>query len=58
MPEFPVESPRMRMDATSVLNPVHAVGQDGSGKRFKTETQDVTRRRGCRCGVWRCSSVG
>jgi hypothetical protein len=40
MPEFPVESPRMRMDATSVVNAVMQWGQDGSGKRFKTETQD------------------
>jgi hypothetical protein len=40
MPEFPVESPRMRMDATSVVNALMQWGQDGSGKRFKTETQD------------------
>ena len=40
MPEFPVESPRLRMDATSVVNAVMQWGQDGSGKRFKTETQD------------------
>ena len=40
MPEFPVESKRMRMDATGVVNAVMQWGQDGSGKRFKTETQD------------------
>jgi hypothetical protein len=40
VPEFPVESPRMRMDATGVVNAVMQWGQDGSGKRFKTETQD------------------
>jgi hypothetical protein len=40
MPEFPVESPRMRMDATGVVNALMQWGQDGSGKRFKTETQD------------------
>jgi hypothetical protein len=40
MPDFPVESPRMRMDATSVVNALMQWGQDGSGKRFKTETQD------------------
>jgi hypothetical protein len=40
VPEFPVESPRMRMDATSVVNALMQWGQDGSGKRFKTETQD------------------
>ena len=40
MPEFPVESPRLRMDATSVVNALMQWGQDGSGKRFKTETQD------------------
>jgi hypothetical protein len=30
----------MRMDATGVVNRVMQWGQDGSGKRFKTETQD------------------
>jgi hypothetical protein len=40
MPEFPVESPRMRMDATGVVNRSMQWGQDGAGKRFKTETQD------------------
>jgi hypothetical protein len=40
VPEFPVESPRMRMDATGVVNRSMQWGQDGSGKRFKTETQD------------------
>jgi hypothetical protein len=40
MPDFPVESPRLRMDATSVVNALMQWGQDGSGKRFKTETQD------------------
>jgi hypothetical protein len=40
VPEFPVESKRMRMDATGVVNAVMQWGQDGSGKRFKTETQD------------------
>jgi hypothetical protein len=40
MPEFPIESPRMRMDATGVVNRVMQWGQDAQGKRFKTETQD------------------
>ncbi len=39
MPEFPVESPRMRMDATSVVNRLMEWGEDAKGKRFKTETQ-------------------
>jgi hypothetical protein len=39
MPEFPVEGKRIRLDATSVVNRVMEWGQDGSGKRFKTETQ-------------------
>jgi hypothetical protein len=40
MPEFPIESPRMRMDATGVVNRVMEWGQDAQGKRFKTETQE------------------
>ena len=40
MPEFPIESRRMRMDATSVVNAVMQWGEDAKGKRFKTETQD------------------
>ena len=40
MPEFPIDSPRMRMDATGVVNAVMQWGQDAQGKRFKTETQD------------------
>ncbi len=39
MPEFPVESQRMRLDATSVVNRVMEWGEDAKGKRFKTETQ-------------------
>jgi hypothetical protein len=40
MPEFPIESRRMRMDATGVVNAVMQWGQDAKGNRFKTETQD------------------
>ena len=40
MPQFPIDSPRMRMDATGVVNRVMQWGQDAQGKRFKTETQD------------------
>ena len=39
MPEFPVESPRIRLDATSVVNRLMEWGEDAKGKRFKTETQ-------------------
>jgi hypothetical protein len=40
VPEFPIESRRMRMEATSVVNAVMQWGEDAKGKRFKTETQD------------------
>jgi len=39
VPEFPVESRRMRMDATGVVNAVMQWGEK-DGKRYKTETQD------------------
>jgi hypothetical protein len=39
VPEFPVESPRMRLDATGVVNRVMEWGEDAKGKRFKTEAQ-------------------
>jgi hypothetical protein len=39
VPEFPVESPRIRLDATSVVNRLMEWGEDAKGKRFKTETQ-------------------
>jgi hypothetical protein len=40
MPEFPVESPRILLNATGVVNRVMEWGQDAQGKRFKTETQE------------------
>jgi hypothetical protein len=39
VPEFPVESKRMLMEATAVVNAVMEWGEDAKGKRFKTETQ-------------------
>ena len=39
MPEFPIESRRMRMDATGVVNASMQWGEK-DGKRYKTETQD------------------
>jgi hypothetical protein len=40
MPEFPIESPRMQMNSSGIVNRVMQWGQDAEGKRFKTETQD------------------
>jgi hypothetical protein len=62
MPEFPVESRRMLMEATSVVNAVMEWGQDAQGKRFKTETQDRDPNTGMpKWGVevfWRDSNFG
>jgi hypothetical protein len=40
MPDFPIESPRMQMNSSGIVNRVMQWGQDADGKRFKTETQD------------------
>jgi hypothetical protein len=40
VPEFPIDSPRMRMDATGVVNAVMQWGDKPDGKKFKTDKQD------------------
>ena len=40
MPELPVDSRRMQMNSSGIVNRVMQWGEDAQGKRFKTETQD------------------